>query len=85
VLGAPFSINVLTSGDPNNPGNGYYVVSDTSYDIFGLKVLQTSGSPNYSGLAIDDLQVAPIPEPASLALFGAGAAILGFWRSRKRA
>lgn len=67
-----------------NPFNGYYAISDTGYDIYGLKITQSVSNANYSGLAIDDLQVAPAPEPASFALFGfAGAALVAFARLRR--
>lgn len=83
-LGSPFSISIPAAS--SNPGNGYFVVSDNIDDIHGLQILQPSGSANYSGLAIDDLQigVAAIPEPASLALLGIGTALLGAIRLGKR-
>ncbi len=74
----------LPSGG-NNPGNGYFVFSDSTYDIYGIQITQPVGNANYSGLAIDDLQVAPTPEPASLALLGVGAILLGVLRSRRSA
>ena len=66
-----------------NPGNGYFVVSDTTADIFGLKITQSSGSPDFSGLAIDDVQIAP--EPSSYLLLSSGAALLFALRKRLRA
>jgi hypothetical protein len=74
----------LPSGG-NNPFNGYFVFSDSTYDIYGIQITQPVGNANYSGLAIDDLQVAPTPEPASLALLGAGAILVGVLRSRRSA
>jgi hypothetical protein len=68
----------------SNPGNGYFTISDTGYDICGVQILESVGSASYSGLAIDDLQVAATPEPAALALLGAGAVLLGVARLRKR-
>lgn len=65
-----------------NPGNGYFVVSDTSADIFGLRITQSTGDPNFSGLAIDDVQMAP--EPSSYLLLGTGAALLFAFRKRLR-
>ncbi len=72
-------------GTGNNPFNGYFVISDSAYDIYGIQITQPVGNSNYSGLAIDDLQVAPTPEPASLALLGVGAIIVGVLRSRRSA
>ncbi len=69
----------------NNPFNSYFVFSDSSYDIYGIQITQPLGNANYSGLAVDDLQVAPTPEPASLALLGAGAILVGVLRSRRNA
>ncbi len=87
VLGSPFTVNIANTGDPTNPGNGYYVITDTTSDIYGLKILQTSGNASaYSGLAIDDLQVAVgVPEPGCLALLGAVALLIGALRSRRSA
>ncbi len=82
--GNPFgsSFGVTLSETSANPGNGYFVISDTSADIFGLSITQPTGNANFSGLAIDDLQLAP--EPGTFALFGVGAVIAGFIRLRKR-
>jgi hypothetical protein len=85
-LGTTFTINLTIPAnfkDPNNPGNLYLVLSDTTADIFGLKLLQTTGSVNNSGLAIDDLQVAP--EPASFLLLAAGISVLAFLHWRRQA
>jgi PEP-CTERM motif len=85
-LGSAFGVT-LDSGSVN-PFNGYFVVSDTSPDIFGLQITQPTGNANFSGLAIDDLQLAPAaqltPEPATVALFGLGAVLVGLSRLRKR-
>jgi|GEM_PF-2359836 len=81
-FGSIFSLAIPAGG--SNPGNGYFVISDTGFDIYGLQILQTAGSASYSGLAIDDLQVAPTPEPAAIALFGVGALLLGASQFRKR-
>jgi len=84
AFGSPFTVTIPGSGV--NSGNGYYSISDTSNDIFGLQVLQNSGSVNNSGLAIDDLQfAASAPEPSTYALVGAGAVLLALVRKRKRA
>ena len=82
-LGSSFVENLNNTNDIN--GDSYFVLSDTSYDIYGLKITQTASNANYSGLAIDDVQVAPIPEPSGFALFGAGLAVLGGLGLRKRA
>ncbi len=82
VLGSSFSITLPSS--TVNPFNGYFVLSDPGYDIFGLKILHPAGNANYSGLAIDDLQVNPVPEPTTLAMLAAGAAVVGAFRARAR-
>jgi len=82
-FGSLFNVTIPSGG--SNPGNGYFTVSDTSYDIYGLQIVEKVGNVNYSGLAIDDLQVAPTPEPAGLALCGVGALLIGMTRLRKRA
>jgi hypothetical protein len=83
-LGLPFSITLSANG--SNPGNGYFVISDTTNDIYGLRILQGTGNANYSGLAIDDLQigVTATPEPASLALLSVGVFLSGVTRLRRR-
>jgi hypothetical protein len=83
ALGSAFSVTIPTN--TINPYNGYYAISDTDYMIGGLQILQTSTDPSFSGLAIDDLQVAPTPEPASFVLAAAGLLAFGFTRLRKRA
>jgi len=66
-----------------NPGNGYYVVSDTTADIYGLQITQSTGNANYSGLAIDDVQMTP--EPSTYLLLISGAALLFALRKRLHA
>jgi hypothetical protein len=83
AFGSIFSENLASTDDVN--GDSYFVISDTAYDIYGFKILETAGSPNYSGLAIGDVEAAPTPEPAAFALLGAGLAILGGLRLRKKA
>jgi hypothetical protein len=83
-LGSAFSINLATTESAVNTGNGYYVLEDTTSDIFGLRITESVGNASlFSGLAIDDLQTAP--EPSSILLMTAGVAILGCFRLRKRA
>jgi PEP-CTERM motif len=82
-LGSAFVENLMNTESAVNTGNGYYVVEDTTPDIFGLQITQNVANVNFSGLAIDDLQVAP--EPSSFLLLGAGVATLAFFRLRKRA
>ena len=77
ALGAAFSEDLATTESSVNTGNGYYVVQDSSADIHGLQIQELVGNPNYSGLAIDDVQVAstPVaatPEPSSVTLLGLG-------------
>ena len=79
-LGSAFTINPQNNLIPSEPGNGYYVVEDSSADIFGVLITQAGGANN-SGLAIDDVAVAP--EPSTLMLFATGIAILGFLRLRR--
>ena len=80
-LGSAFNVTIPETG--SNPGNGYFVVEDTTSDIFGLQITQPVGNGNYSGLAIDDVQA--VPEPSSLLLVAGGVAILGLFRLRKMA
>lgn len=82
ALGSPFSVTL--SADGTNPGNGYFAISDTSYDIYGVQILQPTTNANFSGLAIDDLRVTATPEPASLALLGTAGLLFGMTRLRKR-
>jgi hypothetical protein len=81
VFGPAFNLTIPETGA--NPGNSYYVVQDTTADIYGLRITQPLSSANYSGLAIDDVQVAP--EPSTFMLLAAGAAIFGARQLRKRA
>jgi phospholipase C len=81
-FGTLFAVTLPTGG--SNPGNGYFTLTDTSYDIYGLQITQPVGSANYSGLAIDDLQVTPTPEPGTFALLGLSALLAGAIRLRKR-
>jgi hypothetical protein len=80
-LGSAFAVTIPEG--PVNPGNGYFVVEDTTADIGGLKITETMGGSSYSGLAIADVQVAP--EPSSWMLLAGGLAMIGFYRLLKRA
>ena len=73
-----FQVSLPTDG--YNAFNGYYVIEDSTADIYGITITQGGGG---GGLAIDDVQVAP--EPASLSMLFAGIAGLGAFRFRKRA
>lgn len=79
-FGTQFAVTIPETG--TNSGNAYYVLEDTSPDIHGLQITQPLSSSNFSGLAIDDVQVAP--EPSSFVLLAAGIAFLGSLRLRKR-
>jgi hypothetical protein len=80
AFGSLFSITIPETG--TNSGNAYYVIEDTTPDIHGLQITQPLSNANFSGLAIDDVQVAP--EPSSFVLLTAGIACLGSLRLRKR-
>ncbi len=82
TFGTAFTINVATTGDPNNPGNGYYLLTDSSPDIYGFVLMQTVGNGSYSGLAIDDLQIAP--EPAGIALLALGGVVVATLKLRRK-
>jgi hypothetical protein len=81
-FGSMFSVTLPETG--SNPGNGYFIIEDTSNDLYGLQILQPVGNAaSYSGLAIDDLQYAA-PEPSSFLLLATGLAILGSFILIKR-
>ena len=77
-LGPAFFETLSATQSTVNTGNGYYVVRDTTSDIYGLRITQALSNVNYSGLAIDDVQlsaaaqVSPVPEPSSLLLVAEG-------------
>jgi hypothetical protein len=76
-LGSAFTVTIPETGP--NPGNGYFLLEDTTSDIFGLQISQPVGNAAlYSGLAIDDVQAAP--EPSTFMLLIAGVAIAGLSR-----
>jgi hypothetical protein len=79
-LGSPFLVTIPEN--TVNPGNGYFVVTDSIPEIYGLEITQSVSSANFSGLAISDVQATP--EPATLPVVGAVMAIIGFaWRRKK--
>jgi hypothetical protein len=80
-LGSAFAVTIPEN--TVNPGNGYYVVEDTTADIHGLQITETDGGANYSGLAIADVQIAP--EPSSWVLMAGGLSLIGLYRLLKRA
>jgi hypothetical protein len=80
-LGSAFAVTIPEN--TVNPGNGYFVVEDTTADIGGLKITETMGGSTYSGLAIADVQITP--EPSSWLLLAGGLAMIGFYRLLKRA
>jgi hypothetical protein len=82
-LGAVEEITLPETG--SNPGNGYFYVTDTTPDIYGIKITQPVGDAGvYSGLAIDDVQATPEPS-TFLLLIGGGLAMIGSTRLRKKA
>lgn len=81
-FGTLFAVTLPQTG--GNPFNGYFVIQDTVPDIYGLQITQPVSNANYSGLAIDDVQVFS-PEPSTFLLLIGGAAMIGSYRLRKRA
>jgi hypothetical protein len=82
-LGTAFTENLAATENAVNTGNGYYVIEDTTPDIFGLQITQPVANPSFSGLAIDDLQ-STVPEPSSLLLLIGGAGMLYSFGLRKQ-
>jgi hypothetical protein len=81
-LGPAFTEDLATTESLINSGNGYYAIEDTTADIYGLTITQSSGNAAlFSGLAIDDLQVAPEPSTFLLLIAGAGT-LLAAWRKQ---
>ena len=81
-MGSAVVENLNNTADVN--GNSYFAITDTGYDIFGVKITQSVGNANYSGLAVGDVEVAPTPEPAGFYLIGAGLALFGGLRFRRK-
>jgi hypothetical protein len=80
AFGQAFTVTVPETG--GNPGQGYFILSDTTADIYGLQITQSVANANFSGLAIDDVQFAP--EPSTFLMLITGAGIAGAFRMRKR-
>ncbi len=79
------STDVVNAESAQNYANTYFVVEDTTAEIYGLEITQTDSSVNNSGLAISDVQVVT-PEPSCFLLLGGGMALIGgFSRRRKKA
>jgi hypothetical protein len=66
-LGPAFFVTIPES-DPDTAGNAYFVVQDSTEDIFGLNI--TASATGQSGLAIDDVQITPEPSTATLGIAG---------------
>ena len=77
-FGTVFDVTLPETG--GNPGNGYFGVTDSSRDIYGLQIDQPVGNTNYSGLAIDDVQLTP--EPATYVLLLPGIVLMIVLRKR---
>lgn len=76
-FGTQFTVNLAATESKVNTGNGFYLLDDTSTDIYGLQILQTTGNANYSGLAIDNLVTEPEPSTFSLMLAAVLAGAIG--------
>ncbi len=81
-LGSAFTVTIPENTD--NPGNGYFVLEDTTPDIYGVEITEAYGDTlgDYSGLAVADVQVSP--EPASFVLLFGGLGLIGVGRLRKK-
>ena len=83
-LGPSFTESLATTENLINTGNGYYYITDSGSDIYGLRITESASSPDFSGLAIDDLQIAATPEPASFVFLAEGVCALGVFASLRR-
>jgi hypothetical protein len=70
ALGAAFAVTITETGP--NPGNGYFVVEDSTPGLYGLQIAESVSNVNFSGLAIDDVQVSYTPEPSSFVFLATG-------------
>jgi phospholipase C len=75
-FGTAFVENLALTQNAVNIGNSYFVIKDTSADIFGLSIKQPVGNAAFSGLAIDDVQATPEPGTAVLCLVVIGLMIV---------
>jgi hypothetical protein len=81
ALGAAFAVTITEAGP--NPGNGYFVVEDSTPGLFGLQITESVSNVNFSGLAIDDVQVSYTPEPSSFVFLATGlVGLAGIWYTR---
>lgn len=84
--------NLRTSGDVSSPGHdllfgtysGILDISSFSTDNARLEFRLTDNPNVFSTVGIDDVNVAAVPEPATMLLFGTGIAGLVAARRRKR-
>lgn len=78
----------LAVGEPGTPGSGAFVASKWEWDLTGRNVsaFQLTFGAAAESLSFDSatLDVSAVPEPAPLALLGAGLAGLLFVRGRRR-
>jgi hypothetical protein len=80
-FGSLFSVTIPETG--STAGNGYYVIEDSSFDLYGVAITQPVGNASlYSGLAGDDVQVVT-PEPSSFLLLATGLAGLSLFGLKK--
>jgi hypothetical protein len=78
---------VETAESANNTGNTYFVAEDTTADIFGLQITQTTQTGG-SGLGLAEVELSPEPS-TFLLLIGGGLALIcskiGAGQLRKKA
>jgi hypothetical protein len=80
-LGSAFAVTIPETG--TTAGNGYFVVEDFTAPLYGLQITEAVSNPNFSGLAIDDVQVGSTPEPSSMVLMATALAVLGSFKLMK--